>query len=422
MRHTRGLHHRLWVQIWLGFLAVLVAFALFSAGLFWLHNVDRPQRTPLAGFGLLLADLLPPPDAPAEVQQAVLARLHRQLHVGLALYDRFGHKRLTTGSHKFPDDLTASMPPHWHHWHRHVVRIDLPDGRVVLAAMRPPPGRLPPFVWLGLFALVAAFIAWAIARRLTRRLERLQTQVVALGQGDLSARVDVDGRDEIAELARHFNDAAACIQALVGAQRAMLAAASHELRSPLARIRMALELLDTGERPDLHARLEHDIGELDTLIEELLVASRLDSGGEPFVRKPVDLLSIAAEEAAQTSTRVEGKAVTIQGDTRLLRRAIHNLLENARRHVPAASVEVKITTAGNTACIAVCDRGPGVPKSERERVFEPFYRLLGTAESGSGVGLGLWLVRRIARQHGGDARCSEHEGGACFTIELPLQS
>jgi len=388
--------------------------------LFWLQNEDRPARTPLAGFGPLLADLLAPPDAPAEVQQAALARLQQRLHVGLALYDRSGHKRLTAGPHQFPDDLAGSMPSQWR---RRVVRIDLPDGRVVLAATRSPRGRLPPFLWLGMFALVGAFIAWAVARRLARRLERLQTQVVALGQGELSARVDVHGRDEIAALARHFNDAAARIEALVGAQRAMLAAASHELRSPLARIRMALDLLDTTERPDLHAQLEHDIDELDALIEELLLASRLDSGREPFVRGPVDLAAIATEESARTGAHLEGRPVTIQGDARLLRRAIRNLLENARRHAPEASVEVKIAAAGNAARITVCDRGPGVPEGEREHVFEPFYCLPGTAESGSGVGLGLWLVRRIARQHGGDASCAEREGGgACFTIELPIQS
>lgn len=201
----------------------------------------------------------------------------------------------------------------------------------------------------------------------------------------------------------------------------MLAAASHELRSPLARIRIALELLDTEERPDLRLRLEQDIGELDALIGELLLASRLDSGSEPMAHETVDLLALATEEAAQSGARVEGPSVRVQGDLRFLRRAIRNLLENAQRYAPAESMEVKIAADRNTARITVCDRGPGVRETERERIFEPFYRAPGTAESGTGVGLGLWLVRRIARQHGGDASWAAREGGGvCFTIELPL--
>lgn len=416
--HVRGPRHRLWVQIWLGFLAVLVVFALLAGALFWLHSVDRPERTPLAGIGSVLVDLLPPSDAPMEVQQETLTHLHERLRIGFALYDATGRQLATAGSTEFPSQLPEERQ---RHWHRGKVRIDLPDGRVVLAVMRAPWGRAPPFVHLGVLALIAALMAWVVARRLARRLERLQIQVMALGQGDLSARIEVHGRDEIAELARRFNDAAARIEALVGAQRAMLAAASHELRSPLARIRMALELLDTERRPDLRLRLEHDIGELDALIGELLLASRLDSGSEPMARETVDLLALATEEAAQSRARVEGASVRVQGDARFLRRAIRNLLENAQRHAPAESMEVRIAADQNTAHITVCDRGPGVPESERERIFEPFYRLPGTAESGTGMGLGLWLVRRIARQHGGDASWAAREGGGvCFTIELPL--
>jgi len=336
----------------------------------------------------------------------------------LALYDATGRLLATAGSAEFPSRLPAERA---RHWRRGKVRIDLPDGRVALAVVRAPWSRARPLAWLAVLAVTAALIAWVVARRLARRLERLQAQVIALGEGDLSARVEVHGRDEIAELAHRFNDAAARIEALVGGQRAMLAAASHELRSPLARIRMALELLDTGKRRDLHARLEHDISELDALIGELLLASRLETGSESIVRESVDLLALAREEGARSGARVDGVNVLVQGDARLLRRAVRNLLENAKRHAPAESVELTIAADDGMARITVCDRGPGVPEAERERIFEPFYRSPGTAESGSGVGLGLWLVRRIARQHGGEASCAAREGdGACFTIALPL--
>ena len=161
------------------------------------------------------------------------------------------------------------------------MALPLPDGRVVVARWQP---RHRPFGLLGALGLLAIAIAlgaYPIVRRITRRLERLQTRVEALGAGDLTVRVEVEGHDEVAQLARSFNHAADRIERLVNAQRTMLAGASHELRSPLARIRMAIELLPSADRPELQARLTQDIAELDTLIGELLLASRLDTLGAP---------------------------------------------------------------------------------------------------------------------------------------------
>lgn len=145
----------------------------------------------------------------------------------------------------------------------------LPDGRWVLARWQ----HHRAFGWLVALALLAVAIAlgaYPLVRRLTRRLERLQHRVEALGAGDLATRVEVEGRDEIAHLAQSFNDAADRIERLVNAQRTILAGVSHELRSPLTRMRVALELFPPGERPDLRAQLGHDITELDELIGELL--------------------------------------------------------------------------------------------------------------------------------------------------------
>ena len=144
-----------------------------------------------------------------------------------------------------------------------------------------------------------------VARRLTRRLERLRAGVETLGAGDLGARVQVEGRDEVADLATSFNRAAARIEAVVGAQRTLLASASHELRSPLARIRVALELMGEG-RPDLRDRVARDIAELDELIGELLLASRLQAMEQLEPREDVDLLGLVAEEAARTPAEVSG--------------------------------------------------------------------------------------------------------------------
>jgi signal transduction histidine kinase len=274
---------------------------------------------------------------------------------------------------------------------------------------------------LALLTLLLAVATYPVARRITRRLERLRARVDELGRGDLAARVEVEGGDEVADLARSFNRAAERIAGLVAAQRRLLAGASHELRSPLARLRVAVELLAADDRPELRERISRDIAELDELIDELLLASRLDAGAAPPPREEVDLLGLLAEEAARAGAEVEGEPVLIQGDPRMLRRLVRNLLDNARRHGGGSPVEASVLRLEHAgARLSVADRGPGVPEAERERIFEPFYRPPGTAESpDGGVGLGLALVRQIARHHGGEARCLPRQGGGtCFEVDL----
>ncbi len=270
--------------------------------------------------------------------------------------------------------------------------------------------------------LVVAAASYPMVRRLTRRLERLQKNVDAWGEGDLSVRVAVEGRDEVARLAASFNRAAARIEALVEAQRSLLANASHELRSPLARLRMAAELLQDEAPAAIREELARNIAELDQLIEELLLASRLDAMTEAGpARETVDLTALLAEECARAGASLSAPPLTLQGEVKLLRRMIRNLLENAARH-GADPIEVTLSpTEPDSIRLDVCDRGAGVPKGEREAIFTPFYRRAGASEADGGVGLGLSLVRQIARRHGGDVACLPQEGGgACFRITLPL--
>jgi signal transduction histidine kinase len=190
--------------------------------------------------------------------------------------------------------------------------------------------------------------AYPLVRRTTRRLERLQARVEALGAGDLTARVEVEGKDEVARLARSFNHAVTRIERLVQAQRTVLAGASHELRSPLTRIRMAVELLPGDHRPELRARLSQDIAELDALIGELLLASRLEALEQLERMEDVDLLALLAEEGARTAAEVSGTPVCIQGDPRLLRRLLRNLLENARRYASDSLIEASVVPLSPT--------------------------------------------------------------------------
>jgi signal transduction histidine kinase len=171
--------------------------------------------------------------------------------------------------------------------------------------------------------------------------------------------------------------------------------------------------------PALKAGAERDLAELDALIGELLEASRLEAQGAARAEE-VDLLALVAEEAARIGADVEGAPIVLRGDARLLRRLTRNLLENARRHGKGSPVEARVGKDGAAgARLSIADRGPGVPEPERERIFEPFYRPPGGAEAGEGYGLGLALVRQIARAHGGDVRCRPREGGGTvFEVTL----
>lgn len=172
---------------------------------------------------------------------------------------------------------------------------------------------------VALLAIAIAIGVYPLARRITGRLERLQTQVDQLGAGDLTARVEVLGKDEVANLARSFNRAADRIENLVEAKRMMLASASHELRTPLTRIRMAVELLDDSDRPELRQKIAEDIADLDELIEDLLLASRLEKTETPDRNESVDLLALVAEEGARVDANVSGTPISITGDARMLR-------------------------------------------------------------------------------------------------------
>ena len=282
------------------------------------------------------------------------------------------------------------------------------------------------FLWLlGIVALAVALGSYPIVRRLTLRLESLRRGVERWGDGDLSVRVPVQGQDEVAFLAQRFNHAAERVETLVKSHKSLLANASHELRSPLTRIRMGLELMEPPAPARSRDEITRSIAELDQLIDEILLASRLDARESDMGSlEPVDLTGLAAEESARASAELaptEAGEVVVHGVAKLLRRAIRNLLENARRY-SGGPVLVSVQREGGQAVVRVSDRGPGVPASERERIFEPFYRLRGASERDGGVGLGLALVRSIVHRHHGSVHCEANPGGgACFVLKLPCQ-
>jgi two-component system, OmpR family, sensor histidine kinase RstB len=408
---------RLYLQIYVAFVAILFVFAIL-AGMAWHHGgFAFPDQESLDGAAALVSDRIPPGATPPELDKA-LRSLASTLRLDLTLWSADGQRLAWAGERlPYPGDRARSgwMPTR----SGPAGVLHLTDGRWLVAKRS---GRrllhVSLLVILPTLALAVAIGAYPLARRLTRRLERLRVGVEGLGAGDLGARVRVEGRDEVAALATSFNRAADRIEALVGAQRTLLASASHELRSPLARIRVALELMG-AERPDLRDRVSTDIAELDELIGELLLASRLQTVAQLDRSEEVDLLGLVAEEAARSPAEVTGEPVTVRGDRRLLRRLVRNLLENAARH-GEPPVEASVHREGARVRLRVCDRGQGVPEDEREKIFAPFYRPSSRPPAESGSGLGLALVRQIARRHGGEARCLAREGGgSCFEVDLP---
>ncbi|MBW7922543.1 MAG: HAMP domain-containing histidine kinase [Rubellimicrobium sp.] len=305
------------------------------------------------------------------------------------------------------------------------ITAPLPSGGTL--AVRFTRGNAPPFgpmrrnplFLLAFIAGLTALVAWPVVRHLTRRLEHLRHGVESWGEGDLSLRIPVEGRDEIAAVADSFNAAAARVEALVEANRALLANASHELRSPLARLRMAVDLHEAAPDPDRRAEIARNLAELDELVGEILLSSRLAHGApeEPF--RPLDLLALAVEEAARAGVAVSGDPVEVTGDARLLSRLLRNLIQNALRH-GRPPVTVQVARRGAEAVLSVRDHGPGVPEADRARVFEPFYRPSGYGESAGGWGLGLALVRQIATHHGGEVHVDPLPGGARFVVVLPV--
>ncbi len=449
----------LYLRIYLTVVSVLLVFALIAG---WIaqnkleheHAKMQAQTAERAtAWATLIENSLPGADADPDSQRSALLSWSDRLHVPMALDGVDGHRIATSplmAGHERPNDPEGRL-----------MRLPLSDGRMLWVwrpwhGPRPEPqvahgwSPLIPPPWLMgeglivtlviLFAAIAAG-AWPVVRRLTLRLEKLKRGVEQFGAGQLGTRIVIDGKDEVALVAQSFNAAASRIEELIRANKSLLANASHELRSPLARLKMALSMLpdaDAAHLDGLQEEIHRDIAELDSLVEEVLLASRLDVNTR-LETAPTDALSVAAEEASRVEVPVEvdtpqAASWVVQADERLLRRALRNLLENAKRYGlppqdPAAPpadqdespVELRLSQRDGLLTFLVCDRGPGVPDSERERIFDPFYRLPGHAEHAGGVGLGLSLVRQIAQRHHGRVRCLPREGGgSCFELTVPI--
>ena len=306
-----------------------------------------------------------------------------------------------------------------------------PDDRgIVIVTQRvrvPTTPAMRGVVWLVAFFAGMALLTRPVARGMSRRLEKLKRGADALAEGKLDTRVEVEGRDEIAALATAMNGMAAQLQQLIRNRKELTAAVSHELRSPLARLKISLEMaaepgIETGRRERHLNEVASDIEELESLIDTLLLSSRLELADFPLNPEEFEVSGLIQEIGRRYDrVRVEGDAGSVVADRRLLARAIVNLVENAlRASEPETPVDLRVASADSGVVIEVIDQGPGVPLQDRERIFEPFQRVdASRSRESGGVGLGLAIACRIAQRHGGKLTLEPSDVGARFRLTVP---
>ena len=328
-------------------------------------------------------------------------------------------------------------------------RLKAADGTVYVLALDPPPSRgpfSPPFsrtalaLLLAIALAVSGMVSYGFARSITRPLERLAASARRLAGGDLTARAmprDATRRDEIGGLAREFDAMATRLAALIEARKQLLRDMSHELRSPLARLQMAVGIArqqgsDTARQLE---RIERESERLEALIARILDYARLERDPSTLAREEVDLIGLVrrvvhdAEFESQSPGRIElevaaeaeaGWARIPHADPAVLHTAVDNVVRNALLHGGDGPITVSVSADAGTVTIQVRDHGPGVPPRDLERIFEPFYRVATDGPRADGHGVGLALAQRAAELHGGRVVAENADGGGLrVAIVLP---
>lgn len=393
----------------------------------------------------------------AEKLRDYLRNLHDAQHVRAVLFDEHGplvghvvapwFTETATGRRSTADTIWGRMSPHFQmlkasmdsNGRHYTLVTELPPGQNALFG----PGGVP-----GLGILIAVLssglVCYFLSRYLTSPILRLRHAAQKLAGGDLAARAGgsaLRGKDEMSQLVRDFDLMAEQIEKLINAQSRLLKDISHELRSPLARLAVALELARQRTTPEAHSvldRIELESNRMNELIGSLTTIARLESGNSNIRKVPVHLEEMleeiardAAFEAQARNCQVEAEVLDelpVLGDPTLLHSAIENVVRNATRYThEGTTVRIraeKIVGLGRPeASIRVSDSGPGVPHEDLEKIFRPFYRIDDArVRSTGGVGLGLAITDYAVRLHGGSVKASNvKEGGLSVEIRLPLQ-
>ncbi|MBU0500192.1 MAG: HAMP domain-containing protein [Gammaproteobacteria bacterium] len=274
------------------------------------------------------------------------------------------------------------------------------------------------------FALAGGVAIW-LARSIAKSLARLDRAAASLGLGDTPELLPEDGPRELANLAHRFNEMAFQVRDLLAARTTLLAGISHDLRTPLARMRLALEMLSSKPTPALVRRMEADIEEMSRLIGDLLNLAR---GLEREPLREIELRSFLGQlkgdlGAAQAGISIEAPDLYFLAPPLALHRILVNLLENALRYGNGRAVTLVAMTARDWLRIGVLDRGPGIPDDQMEAVFQPFHRIETSRNAATGgSGLGLAIVRQLAKANGWRVTLHPRQGGGLEAwLALPLR-
>ena len=398
------------------------------------------QRRPLGGGAMLLqfseAQFAYEAGGPVALQHT-LERFRRVTGSQAILTDAYG-RDLSNGQDR--SDLLPAVGRRMHQAAvirgRPVVGRRSLDGRYLFFVLLPRGAWfrwfLQPEVHLTML-VVLTLLSYAFARHLTNPVRRLQQAVECFGRGEFHTRVRSTRRDEIGQLARTFDQMADRIESMRASERRLLQDISHELRSPLARMTVALELARSDAEPSKqHDRLQKDVERLNTLIAELLQVTRVESDESKLRREDLalnglvdDIVTDVRLEANARGSRIEwtsGTELQMKADAELLRRAIENVIRNAVRHTPPGTeVDVKLERDGDRARVIVRDYGHGVPEAELGRIFDPFYRVATDRNRASGgTGLGLAIAKRAIELHKGEIRAKNANPGLEVQMEIPV--
>ena len=285
-----------------------------------------------------------------------------------------------------------------------------------------------------IFVLAAGvLLCYWLALYLTSPVRKLEKAVERFGRGDLSARVGSNRRDELGQLARTFDRMAGRTETLLTAERRLLLDISHELRSPLARLGVAVELARSGDDPNSALnRIQKESDRLNALVGQLLQVTRAEGDPASLRRAPLRLDELVQQLVEDSSIEAAAhgcelkyekrEPVTVAGDPELLRRAVENVIRNAIRYAPReTAVEVSLARNNGKAVVGVRDQGSGVPEEALPRLFDAFYRAEGDRDRASGgIGLGLSIARRAIELHRGSIRARNARPGIEVEMELPV--
>lgn len=400
-------------KLYVAGLALVLGSAIVAFTISYANRVRAPRE--YRGFARLIAVSL----ADAPDPQAAVDRAHEELHVSTAVFDADGASIASAGEPlaRPAPGLAEDDVRELRHFS---FEVGVSRGRSVVMVFSPP-GSLSQLLLVFGAVLVLIGVAAFFGRRwLTRPLVRLGDTARAIANGDLAARTELRSNDEIGEAGRAFDAMAERVEGLLRSHRELLAGVSHELKTPIARIRVALELAEEatetpGVRTEL-AGIDEDLAELEALVEDVLAAARIDLGSGkaaelPMRRRRARISEVALRARTRFSERHPDRIVSLTIDDEgereldpvLLRRAIENILDNAHKYSPLdAPIRIAVSPDDGRTMITIEDEGFGIAAADRAQLFTPFFRVDSPeVRASSGLGLGLALARRIVEAHGG---------------------